>query len=123
MDDIVSRFEAHQRHSSNEGPSVLECVEEIKCLKAWVSDLQSGMWVSCVYCGHRYGPRETTPVTMADALKAHVAECPKHPMSGLLASLKEFQQHIVYDDEGDLTREEFSAMCARADAAIDAVKP
>lgn len=39
-------------------------------LKHWVDDLQSGMFVNCVYCGHRYGPGETTPVSMADALKA-----------------------------------------------------
>ena len=52
-------------------------------LKAWVDDLQSGMYVNCVYCGHRYGPGETTPVSMADALKEHIEQCPKHPMSGL----------------------------------------
>jgi hypothetical protein len=56
-------------------------------LKAWVSDLQSGMYVYCVYCGHRCGHGETTPVSMADALKAHIAECPEHPMSGLIKAL------------------------------------
>ena len=54
-------------------------------LSKWVDDLQSGMYVNCVYCGHRYGPGETTPVSMADALKAHVEQCPKHPMSALKA--------------------------------------
>jgi hypothetical protein len=49
-------------------------------LQKWVDDLQSGMYVNCVYCGHRYGPCETTPVSMADALKAHVEQCPKHPL-------------------------------------------
>jgi len=56
-------------------------------LKAWVDDLQSGMYVNCVYCGHRYGPKETTPVSMADALKMHVERCPQHPMSRLKADL------------------------------------
>lgn len=56
---------------------------EVEQLRAWVGDLQSGMYVNCVYCGHRYGPGETTPVSMADALKAHVEECPHHPMSAL----------------------------------------
>jgi hypothetical protein len=51
--------------------------------RQWVDDLQSGMFVNCVYCGHRYGPGETTPVSMADALKAHVEQCPEHPMSAL----------------------------------------
>ena len=52
-------------------------------LEQWVTDLQSGMYVNCVYCGHRYGPNETTPVTMADALKEHIEQCSKHPMSEL----------------------------------------
>ena len=52
--------------------------------RQWVADLQSGMFVNCVYCGHRYGPGETTPVAMADALKAHIVACPEHPMSALV---------------------------------------
>ena len=67
---------------------VREYDAEIARWEAWVSDLQSGMYVNCVYCGHRYGPGETTPVSMADALKAHIAQCPKHPMSHLLVALK-----------------------------------
>lgn len=60
---------------------VHEVAAEITRLRGWVNDLQSGMYVNCVYCGHRYGPKETTPVTMADALKAHVETCPHHPMA------------------------------------------
>lgn len=56
---------------------------EAERLQQWVHDLQSGMYINCVYCGHRYGPRESTPETMADVLKAHVEQCPKHPMSAL----------------------------------------
>lgn len=52
-------------------------------MEAWVTDLQSGMYVNCVYCGHRYGPEDSVPATMADALKEHVEQCPKHPMSAL----------------------------------------
>lgn len=48
-------------------------------LEKWVSDLQSGMFVNCVYCGHRYGPADNVPVTMAEALKEHVEQCPAHP--------------------------------------------
>ena len=58
---------------------------DYKLLRQWVTDLQSGMYVNCVYCGHRYGPGETTPVSMADALKEHVESCPQHPMSALKA--------------------------------------
>ena len=61
--------------------------EEVRKLRTWVADLQSGMYVNCVYCGHRYGPGEMTPVSMADALKAHVAACPSHPMAGLVGAV------------------------------------
>jgi hypothetical protein len=56
---------------------------EIARLEAWVDDLQSGMFINCVYCGHRYGPKENVPATMADVLKDHVEVCPEHPMSAL----------------------------------------
>lgn len=55
--------------------------DEVTALSNWVSDLQSGMYINCVYCGHRYGPSPGTPVCMADILKEHIAKCPKHPLS------------------------------------------
>ncbi len=59
--------------------------EEIAQLKQWIDDLQSGMYINCVYCGHRYGPKDQVPASMADVLKAHIEQCPKHPMSKLKA--------------------------------------
>lgn len=70
----------------------LAIIAERNRLQQWIDDLQSGMYVNCVYCGHRYGPRETTPVSaveadaagtpsMADALRTHIVTCVKHPMS------------------------------------------
>lgn len=52
-------------------------------LRQWVNDLQSGMYVNCVYCGHRYGPQDQVPCTMADVLKEHIEQCPKHPLKKL----------------------------------------
>lgn len=52
-------------------------------LQQWVNDLQSGMYINCVYCGYNYGPEAEVPATMADALKEHIEQCPKHPMSAL----------------------------------------
>ena len=66
---------------------------EVERLNLWVEDIQSGMYINCVYCGHRYGPRETTPVSMADALKEHIEQCPKHPMSELRARVRELEDH------------------------------
>lgn len=67
---------------------------EVARLRAWVADLQSGLYVNCVYCGHRYGPGETTP--MADALTAHVAACPAHPVAHLRALLDRVVVRDVY---------------------------
>jgi len=92
--EYLEQAEAH----ADEGPlgeaaarsilriALAQC-DTIDRLEKWVADLQAGMYVNCVYCGHRYGPGETTPVSMADALKAHVVECPAHPMSGLVEAL------------------------------------
>jgi len=67
---------------------------EIEHYKQWIADLQSGQYVNCVYCGHRYGPGETTPVTMADALKEHVEQCSKHPMSALKKENEAMKEEI-----------------------------
>lgn len=64
-----------------------EALQRLAAAEAWVADLQSGMYVNCVYCGHRYGPREGTPVAMADVLKEHIEQCPQHPLSAMKARL------------------------------------
>jgi hypothetical protein len=79
-----------QPRSMHMGTSYLvnDLWRELRRMTGWVADLQSGMYVNCVYCGHRYGPQMTTPVTMADALKEHIAQCPEHPMAKCVAMLK-----------------------------------
>lgn len=81
------------------------CLEHIRKAEAlqqkvaerdqWVNDLQSGMYVNCVYCGHRYGPQDKVPATMADALKEHIEQCPKHPMSKLKARAESLQSQLA----------------------------
>ena len=68
---------------------IQELREEIKRLQQMVDDLQSGMYINCVYCGHRFGPKDEVPSTMADVLKEHVKTCPKHPMAVLYAAARE----------------------------------
>jgi hypothetical protein len=74
-------------------PQIADPIESLQAdnerLRQWVNDLQSGMYVNCVYCGHRYGPEKDTPVSMADILKAHIEQCSEHPMSKLKAQLVE----------------------------------
>ena len=70
--------------------------EENKRLKQWVKDLQDGTWVTCVYCGHRYGPDHSTPACLADKLKEHVMHCPEHPMNKLRELVLELWQNRKY---------------------------
>lgn len=70
---------------------IINLQKENKRLQKWVNDLQSGLSVNCVYCGHNYGPSETTPVSMATVLKQHIEQCPQHPMSKLKAKLNEIE--------------------------------
>lgn len=100
----VSRDGRHSYHRSRD-THVIELLEHASTTEAerarleqWVHDLQSGMYVNCVYCGHRYGPGETTPVSMADALKAHIEQCPHHPMYKLAAQLAEARAKLAWLD-------------------------
>ena len=63
--------------------------DENQRLQQWVNDLHKGMYINCVYCGHRYGPDTEVPATMADVLKQHIEQCPQHPMSALKRELAE----------------------------------
>lgn len=65
-------------------------------LRQWVKDLQSGMYINCVYCGHRYGPAKETPVAMADVLKKHIEVCPEHPLSALKRENEELKKDIEF---------------------------
>jgi len=71
-------------------------------LELHVSDLQSGMWINCVYCGHRYGPRDTTapiipgaPATMGEALTRHIATCHRHPLKAALDRVSELEALVA----------------------------
>lgn len=66
--------------------------EELEKLQQWVNDLQAGMYINCVYCGHRYGPNNEVPATMAEVLKEHIEVCPKHPMSALKTELEKIKK-------------------------------
>lgn len=49
-----------------------EVLNENEKLKQWVHDLQSGMFINCVYCGHRYGPKDQMPATLVAADPAKI---------------------------------------------------
>ena len=83
----AGRLAEMTRERDNEQKRAEQAEAERDEARAWVKDLHSGMYINCVYCGHRYGPKEDTPSSMADVLKAHVEQCPQHPMSALKAQL------------------------------------
>lgn len=80
--DDPGRKDLLEQERSN-AAEIARLVQEIDRLKDWVNDLHSGMYINCVYCGHRYGPNTEVPASMADVLKEHVEQCPEHPMSKL----------------------------------------
>jgi len=65
-------------------------------LQVWVNDLHSQMYVNCIYCGHRYGPRDEVPAAMADVLKQHIEQCHKHPMSKLKARNDKLVEGVLF---------------------------
>ena len=86
-------------HDGKESMELLkEAADELERLTQWVADCQSGMYVNCVYCGHRYGPKEDTPVAMADILKQHIEQCPAHPMSELKRENERLKAQIARHD-------------------------
>jgi hypothetical protein len=88
-------------------------VRECARLRMWVRDLHSGMWLNCAFCGHRYGPGDALEAsTMIDALRAHIAQCPEHPMTAMRARIAELESAAraprceapLLQDLGDLRR-------------------
>jgi hypothetical protein len=69
-----------------------ELEEENKGLLQWIADLQSGMYINCVYCGHRYPPG--TPDVRDDVLYEHIKKCPKHPLSKALNEIEKLKALI-----------------------------
>ena len=59
------------------------CETELYRYKQWIDDLQSELYVNCVYCGYRYGRGEITSISMKDVLHKHIEQCTQHPMSAL----------------------------------------
>jgi hypothetical protein len=96
--------------------------QELIRLKRWIDDLQSGMYINCVYCGHRYGPADKVPSSMADALKLHIAQCPRHPMHEVLETLKSGRDLLFYFanvSDGGPYREKAQAWLDQAQLVIE----
>ena len=81
--------ELHKKTIALQEIKIERMLQQLDDYRKWVDDLQSGMYVNCVYCGHRYGPADEVPGSMAEALRQHIEACPKHPMSKLKMDFEE----------------------------------
>lgn len=74
---------------------ISELEAENKRLQAWVNDLHKGVYINCVYCGHRYGPEAEVQATMAQVLKDHIEQCPQHPLSAAKQRIAELETTLA----------------------------
>ena len=86
-DATLVAWEQMVKDGQNVRGELLDAIAEIRRLRKWVNDLQAGMFINCVYCGHRYGPDTEVPASKALILKEHIEVCPDHPMSALKRDL------------------------------------
>lgn len=73
---------------------------KVERLQRWVNDLQSGMYINCVYCGHRYGPDPGTPVAMSEVLKKHIEQCPEHPLHAMKVRCEKAEKLLELKGKG-----------------------
>jgi len=73
--------------------AVQDLQDEVSTLMQWVGDLQTGLYVNCIYCGHRYPPE--TPDVRDQALYNHIKECQHHPLSKALAQIEELRNGLI----------------------------
>jgi hypothetical protein len=84
-------------------------IKEIERLEKWIDDLQSGMYINCVYCGHRYPPG--TNAIKRKVLHEHIKICPKHPLSKAEIRIKELEEeNKVLEKEVDRLQEVFQVL-------------
>ena len=104
MSDLETLWDRFSTHPDRRGDylsleEVYELIrlqhDEIATLEQWVDDCQSGNYVNCVYCGHRYGPDDEVKPTMQQALYEHIAVCPKHPLSQAKSELASAMDKIT----------------------------
>ncbi len=85
---------------------------QISRLQQQVADCQPGVFV-CVFCGEHVGA--SAAVDMADAVKAHLRECQKHPAKAALDALMlMFSQYHTSARRTEDGREMYDHLCMSA---------
>ena len=91
LDLLVDCLKDVTKERDDAAAALEQAQAETERLQNWVNDLQAGMYINCVYCGHRYGPDNEVPATMADVLKKHISTCTEHPMSKLKKRIEQLE--------------------------------
>ncbi len=115
--DLFDTIETQKQEIEQHTKARVDQQQEADRLHRWISDLQRGIYVNCVYCGHRYGPEDEVPTSMADVLKEHIEHCPEHPMSKLKQEFAQLQEQLKYA-EGAMEIEAFDARQLRQDVEL-----
>jgi hypothetical protein len=82
---------------------IKDMAREIRKKNKWIADMQSGLYINCVYCGHRYPPG--TPAVRDKALYEHIKKCPQHPLKkahDLIRSMMTTLDTIMEDEGADM---------------------
>lgn len=95
--------------------------KRVEELEQWVGDLQSGKYINCVYCGHRYPPG--TPGVMSKILYEHIKKCPKHPLAKAEADLACLIEAVEEHRKEIITARFFHSQDAELYAVLDSLKP
>lgn len=91
---LIGDLEAFKKSNAEDHELMEAMTAKIDQLQTWVDDLHSGMYINCVYCGHRYGP-DTEEGIMSEVLHEHIKDCPKHPLSKALAEIVQLKIQMM----------------------------
>ena len=76
------------------GEACDRAIREIHKLRSWVNDLQSQLFLNCVYCGHRTDPEDYHEQEVWQVLQEHAEQCEHHPMYTLKQKMLGFESFI-----------------------------
>ncbi len=93
-----------ERIVNEQKETIVKLSEDNQRLRKWTDDLQSGMYINCAYCGHRYEKQNSIFPTMQEILTNHIENCRYHPMFKLKKENKHLKFKVKkFEEEGGIT--------------------
>jgi len=90
---LMGEIKNYETVVANDQELLAIVMSQMGSLLEWIDDLHSGMYINCVFCGHRYGP-DTEEGVMSDVLHEHIAVCPEHSLSEALAEIEQLKKDM-----------------------------